>query len=108
MKLVPKNWFLTSYVNDTWTPVVSESERVIVATLVLCNTALSAVTVGVRLGNGVDKLATIIPNKSIPSGESFTLDLRSVNIMVGQTIDIRVDGPGAEFLMSGVIEEPTQ
>ena len=108
MKLVPKNWFLTSYVTDEWTPVVSESELVIVATLVLCNTSSDTVTVGVRLGDSVDKLATIIPNKSILAGESFALDLRSVNVMVGQTLDIIVDQSGAEFLVSGVIEEPPQ
>lgn len=106
MKLVPKNWFLTSYTNNVWTPIVSESQLIIVASVVICNTSSSSINVGVRLGDGVDKLATIIPNKTILAGESFTLDLRSVNVMIGQTIDISANATGGEFLVSGVIEVP--
>ncbi len=107
MKLTPKNWPLTTYTDATWTPIVIEAEPAIIASMVMANTSAGPVTVGVRLGDGgTNKVCTIVPAKTIAAGESFTLDLRSINVMIGQSIDVQADVVGAEFLASGVVKEP--
>lgn len=103
MKLAPKNWYLTSYVNNTWTSVISETEPVIIASMVMANTSGSSVTVRVRLGDLSGNLVTIIPGKELLGGESFTIDLRSVNILPGQSLEVSATAAGAEILLSGVI-----
>lgn len=105
MKLTPKNWYMTSYTNGTWVPIVAEATTVIVSSLIMTNVSTSPVTVSVRLGNSSGKLATIIPSKTIEANGSSALDLRSFNVMAGQTIDVNVTAAGAEFLISGAASE---
>lgn len=106
MKLTPKNWTLNTYTNETWTDLVTEPEPAVIATLVLVNSGAAPVAVGVRLSDGVDGIATIVPAKTLAVGDSYILDMRSINVLGGQSLQVKADVAGAEFLASGVVKVP--
>ena len=104
MILTPKNWHLIEYTPGSWTSLVAELQTVIVSSMIMSNVSTTTANISVRVGNGTNKLATIIPLKPVAPNSSFTLDLRSFNLMPGQTVDVLVDVAGAEFLVSGAID----
>lgn len=101
MAYTTKNWTLNSYTVDTWTDLVGEAATI--AALTIANTAGGDAVVEMRLEDGGSSLATIIPTSTLGSSESYTLDLRSLNITGTQKLQIRVDVTGVEFIASGVI-----
>lgn len=96
----PENWPLTSYTNDTWTPVVTG--LAVVASIVIANTdAGGPITVAVRVGTTI-----LVPDTAIDPGTTHTVDVRSVNVKAGQTLDLRASLPGINVLASGAVESP--
>lgn len=100
MPLSPKNWPLNSYTDATWTDLVAEAS--VLSTLLISSSAPSSVTVEVRLSDGAGTgLATLVQPSKIEQGQAWTLDLRSLCVTGSQSIQVRADIPGAEFLASG-------
>ena len=96
--MTPKNWKLTSYTDNTWTIVVNEVA--IIAAIVIANTDVGAArSVSLRLSGG----AVILPTASIPAGASYTLDVRSLNIISGESLQARASATGINILASGAI-----
>lgn len=102
MALQTKNWTLNSYTNLTWTNLVAEQATI--ATITFANTAGSNVTIQLRLEDGAGTgLASILPSSVIAANESWTLDVRSLNITGSQRLQFQADIAGAEVLASGVV-----
>lgn len=101
MALTPKNWAISSYTDDEWTDLVDEPATV--ATVTICNTSASDVTVQMRLEDNDSSVATILPPQVLAENESQTLDLRSINVTGTQALQVQADTAGAEFLASGVV-----
>ena len=96
--MTPKNWKLTSYTDNTWTDVVNEVA--IIAAIVIANTDVGAArSVSLRLSGGL----VILPTTSIPAGASYTLDVRSLNIISGESLQARASATGINILASGAI-----
>lgn len=100
MATTTKNWALTSYTNNTWVDVVNENSTL--AAIMIANTAGGQVTIQLRIAQSGSKLVTIIPQKVMQSNESFTLDLRSLNLTTNQSLQINASATGVEILASGV------
>jgi len=93
-----ENWKVTSYTNDTLTTLVTGAPSV-VASLVACNTnAASSVVISVEV-NG----ASIISNYTLTAYSSITLDLRSVVVKTGQTMQVKASAAGVHFTASGSV-----
>lgn len=102
MALTRKNWTLNSYTNATWTNVVAEAA--VVACITIANTAGTATSVQLQLDNGSGtSLATILPAYSIAAGESYTVDVRSLNVTGSQRLQFQANQAGAEVLASGAV-----
>lgn len=101
MLYTTKNWSLNSYTNATWTDVVAEAATI--ATITIANTTASPVEVQLRVEDGGSSLATILPPYSIGANDSYTLDVRSLNITGTQALQFQADAAGAEIFVSGVI-----
>ncbi|MEZ8965491.1 hypothetical protein AB6E53_02270 [Vibrio breoganii] len=102
--LTPKNWYLTAYTDDTWEDLLIEPATV--ATFTLANTSADTdVTFSVQLTDNLGaKLATILPPLVIPVSSAEVIDVRSINVLVGQHIQVKANVAGAEFLISGVVD----
>lgn len=103
MALTPKNWSLSSYTDDTWTEVVGETA--VVATVLLTNTTGAAITVELRLAAGASELSRIVPATSIEANTSKVLDVRSLNLTSGQSLELKASATGIHALASGVVTE---
>ena len=91
-----KNWKLVSYTNATWTDVVNEVATV--ATLIISNTSASvAITSSIRLSGG----AVIVPPTSIASNSSVILDIKSLNIVTGESLQAHASAAGIHIVASG-------
>lgn len=98
MLTTTKNWKLTSYTNSTWTNVVNEVATL--AAVVIANTDLvNPITVGLRLSGG----AVILPSTSIPAGATYSLDLRSLNVITGESLQMEASAAGINVIASGAI-----
>jgi len=106
MALERKNWTLNTYANAAWSDLVSE--EAILATILIANTDLvNPVVVGIQIADGTDaSLAVIVPGKTLAAGESVTIDIRSINLITGQKLQVQADAAGANFLASGVVSAP--
>ena len=102
--LTPNNWHLITYTDDVWTDILTEPATI--ATFTLSNvTADSDVTVSVQLTDNLGaKLATILPPLVLGASTANVIDVRSINVLVGQHIQVKADVAGAEFLISGVVD----
>lgn len=101
MTVAIKNWPLSAYTNNTWTDLVAEAATV--ASLIMSNTSGTDAVVQIRLADTTpDNLAAILPPYTVAAGESEILDLRSINVLATQKLQIQVDIGGVEFLGSGV------
>ena len=93
-----KNWKLTSYTDATWTDVVNEVATL--ATLVIANTnAGAAINVSIRLSGGL----VIVPTTSIAAGGAFVLEVRSINVTSGESLQANISAAGVNILASGAI-----
>ena len=93
-----KNWKLTTYTNATWTNIVNEVATL--ATVIIANTdAGAARNVSIRLSGGL----VIVPTTSIAAGAVFTLDVRSLNIVTGESLQANISAAGVNILASGAI-----
>ena len=101
MALTTKNWPLNSYTNATWTDLVAEPATVAAITIV--NTGGGDVIVQLRLEDSAVSQAVILTPSTIGSNESYTLDVRSINVTGTQKIQFQADVAGAEVLASGVV-----
>lgn len=100
--LIPKNWLVSTYTDATWTNLVSEPATL--ATLVLTNTTDTDVVVEIQLVDDVDtKLSTILPTFTLSGYGAEMIDVRSINVLHNQKIQVKADVAGAEFTASGVI-----
>ncbi len=98
MLTTAKNWKLTSYTNDTWTALVNEVATV--ATVILANTTSStSITVMVRLSGG----AVLLPPVVLTAGQVFTFDVRSLNIITGESLQVNCNAAGMNFVASGAV-----
>jgi len=101
MALTPKNWTVSSYTNSTWTALVAEPAQL--AAITIANTgALATVEIQLDDGAGVE-LARVLPASDIDTNESYTLDLRSLNVTGTQRLRVQVSVAGVHFVASGVV-----
>lgn len=102
MALSRKNWTLNSYTNDQWTDFVVE--ECTIASMVICNTSEDEAHVSMRLADASNNsLATIMSNKPVTANEAITVDIRSLNVIVGQKLQVQANVAGVEITASGVI-----
>lgn len=101
MALQTKNWAVNSYTNATWTDLVAEPATI--ATLVVSSGA-TLVKIQVRVSDGGVGVFTLIPMSDVALNETYTLDIRSLNLTGTQKLQFQVDVAGAEFFASGVVE----
>ncbi|AUR99035.1 hypothetical protein NVP1261O_31 [Vibrio phage 1.261.O._10N.286.51.A7] len=102
MYLTPTNWHVSAYTTDEWTDIIID--KAMVATFILSNTTGTPLNVSVQLTDHLGvKLATICPLMTIEHSE--VIDVRSLNVLVGQKVQVKADTQGAEFLISGLVEE---
>lgn len=98
MLTTAKNWKLTAYTNDTWTDVVNEVATV--AAVIVSNTDLSnPVTCSLRLSGG----AVLVPTVSLAAGATYTLDVRSLNVAAGESLQLRAGAAGINVIASGAV-----
>ena len=100
MSYTPKNWTKNTYTNGTWFDLVAEKS--IVNTVIFCNKALSNRGVSIRIFDGTNEVATLLKDFALGSNESFTLDLKSLPITAGQSLQCKVDADDVDFLAGGV------
>lgn len=94
------NWPLTSYTNNAWTPVVTG--LAVVASIIVANTdAVNPITVALRIGTAI-----LVPDTVIAAGTTQAVDVRSLVVKTGQTLDLRASAPGINALASGAAESP--
>lgn len=104
MALVTQNWTLNSYTAATWTDLINDNGVNTVATLAIANPTAGALIVQVRLTDDTPtSLVEFVPPLTVALDTSEVLDLRSINVLTAQRIQIKVDAVGAEFLASGVV-----
>ena len=99
MALTAKNWTVNSYTNDTWTDLVAEVATV--AAIIVSSTVTT--TISIRLEDGGTELAVIAPTSDVDSNGSYTLDVRSLNITAGQSLQVKAAAAGVNFTASGVV-----
>jgi hypothetical protein len=98
-----KNWTLSSYTNDTWTDLVDEPA--IVSTISIANTTAGPITAELRLSDGDNNnLAVIVPANSLVGYDAFIVDIKSIPVTGGQTIQAKGSAPGLNFLAGGAVE----
>ena len=103
MAVEKKNWPVDTYLDDTWTDVVSEAATV--ANIMVCNTAAEELVLQLRVDDGAgNKVATILPPNIVAAGKSSTLNVRVINITAGQRLQLRANGAGIEIVASGVTQ----
>lgn len=99
--MTPKNWTLNSYTDDTWTDLVAEPATV--AAVIVANSGEEEAEVKIRLEDAGSSLATVLPPSVVAANESYTLDVRSLNLTGTQKLQIQCDVAGCEFVASGVV-----
>lgn len=98
MLTTAKNWKLIAYVNDTWTGVVNEVATV--AAILIVNTDLTnPVSASLRLSGG----AVILPMTRLAAGSSFSIDIRSLNITTGESLQLIASAAGVNVVASGAV-----
>lgn len=100
MAFTTKNWTLNSYTNATWTDLVAEPATVAAITI---SAPGGSTSVQLRLEDSGVSQAVILPPSLIGMNESYTLDVRSLNVTGTQKIQFQADVAGAEVLASGVV-----
>lgn len=94
----PENWKITGYTNDTWTTLVTGTPSV-VAALTICNTnAATPVDISVQVDG-----CTIVANAAVAAYSTQTLDLRSLVVKSGQTLQVMASAAGVHIHASGAI-----
>ena len=100
MAYLPKNWTKNTYTNDVWFDLVTAKS--IVNSIVFCNKGISGNEVSVRLYDGANELALIVDAFVMYAADSFALDLRSLVVGNGQTLQCKASGDDMQFVASGV------
>ena len=100
MAYLPKNWTKNTYTNDVWFDLVTAKS--IVNSIVFCNKGTVANEVSVRLYDGANELALIVDAFVMADADSFALDLRSLVVGSGQTLQCKASGDDMQFVASGV------
>ena len=100
MAYLPKNWTKNTYTNDVWFDLVTAKS--IVNSIVFCNKGSSGNEVSVRLYDGTNELALIVDAFGMIASDSFALDLRSLVVGSGQTLQCKASGDDMQFVASGV------
>lgn len=95
-----RNWALTSYTVDTWTNVLAEPATL--GAIIIANLSAGDAIVQLRLEDGGAHVSQPLPPTVVASNDSFTLDVRSLNIVGTQALQFRADVAGAEVTASGV------
>lgn len=101
MALTTKNWTLNSYTVTTWTSVVSEPATL--TTIIIANNSASVVSVSIRIEDTSVSKSIILPLTGVNPLDSYTIDMRSLNITGTQTLQIYCTAAGAEFTVSGAV-----
>ena len=109
MSKTADNWPLTNITASTWTDLVAEAATV--AAIVISNNATDSPgdrAVQVRLLDTASSpdavLSRIVPATTLAANESKTLDLRSLNVKAGQSLQVYADGDNVDFIASGVVD----
>lgn len=101
MAIQTKNWYVNSYTDATWTDLVAEPATI--ATLVVSG-SVALTKIQVRVSDGGVGVFSLIPMSDVALNETYTLDVRSLNLTGTQKLQVQVDVAGAEFFASGVVE----
>lgn len=97
MAITTRNWTLVTYTVTTWTNLVSGLATV--ASLNIANTDLvNAIDVSIRLSGG----CVLQPPVSIEPGGSYVADIRSLNVMAGEQVQVMASAVGLNVLASGI------
>jgi hypothetical protein len=99
--LTPQNWTLRTYTNSVYTALVTGAA--VVSSLSVSNSSGVATDIQIRLRDGAGELAIILPFATIDAGEAVVLDLRSMVVKSGQTLEVYADGSGINWAASGAI-----
>lgn len=103
MALTKKNWVKSSYTDGAWEPLVAESATL--ATL-LVNAVGADVTGSIRLYDtvGAVELAQLATDRTFLADDGpAVLDIRSLNVVSGQELQIKFDVAGGHVVASGVV-----
>lgn len=92
----PKSWSLTTYTNNTYTDLVAEES--VLTTILISNTTAGAITVAARISLNN---AVILPPTSLAANDSKVLDVRSLSLASGQSLQVQASAAGVNFIASG-------
>lgn len=95
----PKNWALTTVVDDTWTDLIT-GEAAILTGLLISNPTETTTTVSVRLTSSG---AVLVPGVSLEAGKTVQLELRSLSIPVTDGIQVLAAVNGPHFVATGAV-----
>lgn len=100
--MTPKNWPVGTYTDATWTTVVNE--LAILSSISISNNDPAVdIEVELRLVDTTAGNITILPPSVIGYNESYTVDLRSIAVTAGQTVEVKCAVQGINVLVSGVV-----
>lgn len=102
MLTTAKSWALATYTDNTWTNVVAEVAT-LAAVLLANTTASTALIVELRVEASGSTVAQILPPVLLDAGAAQVLDVRSLNIVTGQALQVRASAAGIHVLVSGAI-----
>ena len=95
-----RNWTLSTYTNGIWTTLARAPAKI--RSLIIANTAGSAVTVSARISNGeAEGRAVILPATEIEAGKSEVLDLCQLNLGRADTLQFQFSAAGVNVTASG-------
>lgn len=100
--MIPENYTLSSYSNNTDTDLVNDSVEVVLRSIVIANTNASSRTVIVKLTDGASaERARLLPSTAIPAGASYTLDFGSLSLKDTDKVMVQASGADVHFTATG-------
>lgn len=95
---------LNSYTVDTFTDLVVSNVNFTLASFLAVNTSGSTATVDVAVTDASDTLlATIVSGKDVLADESFSLNIKSLNLPTSYKLRVKANIAGVDFLASGIV-----
>lgn len=97
MAITTRNWTLTAYTVNTWTNLVSGLATI--ASLNIANNDLvNSIDVSVRLSGG----CVLLPPTTIEPGGSYVADIKSINVMANEQVQVQASAAGIHVCASGI------
>lgn len=97
MAITTRNWALTTYNNAVWVDLVTGLATV--ASLNVANNDLvNPIDVSLRLSGG----CVLLPPTTIEPGGSYCVDIKSINVMAGERLQVLCTAAGINVLASGI------